>query len=584
MRRSKPQDTNPVSLLPTGSQQKLCSLKWVIWATHPQFPTSATIVGLALSVGVVSILLPHRSAQAHVSEPLVSLQPYTTIDPSSFVNTSITTSVESVAPLASAQPLLAEPAIAGVINASPFLGSGTVAEAPVRSAVELKPAAVSTSLPFLLSSPKAEVPVKLDTSLSSAHSVVIGPEVTIAAVASPIAAFSIDTAATAKPDNLSSSTQSVVVAPAVATQNSLPSGKTPVSSVALDQLNPDKPIAADKELAQSVIANVASVPVTTNLSEYQVKPGDTLETISSSHQVSKQALMKANQLDDADVLSAGQALKISAPQLQELREPESTFELPTVTSKEATSIKIAAVPPSVDSKGSLSDVSIPTIPKTTRSRSDLWTTVASHPQASSREPLETRNSKEATSETAIGKLPQQDSWETLSSTPDDYVAIVKRTILPQLSRLELPPLAPAKTYLPTVPVNGLAGSNQYNWPAKGILTSGYGRRWGRMHRGIDIAAPVGTPIAAAASGIVVESGWNSGGYGNLVEIRHLDGSLTVYAHNKRLLARVGQQVDQGQQIAELGNTGRSTGPHLHFEIHPFGKGAVNPVPYLAQRN
>ncbi|HEY9813003.1 MAG TPA: M23 family metallopeptidase, partial [Candidatus Sericytochromatia bacterium] len=121
------------------------------------------------------------------------------------------------------------------------------------------------------------------------------------------------------------------------------------------------------------------------------------------------------------------------------------------------------------------------------------------------------------------------------------------------------------------------------WPAKGVFTSGYGRRWGRMHKGIDIAAPIGTPIFASAPGIVIKSGWNSGGYGNLVEIQHFDGSTTRYAHNSRNLVVAGQEVQQGQQIAEMGSTGHSTGPHLHFEIHAYGKGAVNPVAYLQRR-
>ncbi|NJK27720.1 MAG: M23 family metallopeptidase, partial [Coleofasciculaceae cyanobacterium SM2_3_26] len=92
-----------------------------------------------------------------------------------------------------------------------------------------------------------------------------------------------------------------------------------------------------------------------------------------------------------------------------------------------------------------------------------------------------------------------------------------------------------------------------------MLTSGYGPRWGRMHKGIDIAAPVGTPIVAAAAGVVTYSRWNSGGYGNLVIIRHPDGSSTRYAHNSRLLVREGQEVDQGQLISEMGSTGFSTG-------------------------
>jgi murein DD-endopeptidase MepM/ murein hydrolase activator NlpD len=120
----------------------------------------------------------------------------------------------------------------------------------------------------------------------------------------------------------------------------------------------------------------------------------------------------------------------------------------------------------------------------------------------------------------------------------------------------------------------------FAWPAQGKLTSRFGRRWGRMHRGIDIAAPVGTPIYAAADGVVIDAGWHSGGYGNLVEIRHSDGTTTRYAHNSRIRVATGQQVRQGQQIADMGSTGRSTGPHLHFEIRPQGAGAVNPIAFL----
>ncbi|MBD2006462.1 MULTISPECIES: M23 family metallopeptidase, partial [Cyanophyceae] len=111
--------------------------------------------------------------------------------------------------------------------------------------------------------------------------------------------------------------------------------------------------------------------------------------------------------------------------------------------------------------------------------------------------------------------------------------------------------------------------------------SGYGRRWGRMHKGIDIAAPIGTPIFAAASGVVVYARWNSGGYGNLVDIQHPDGSLTRYGHNSKLLVVEGQRVEQGEAIALMGSTGRSTGPHLHFEIRTMqGKVTVNPIALL----
>jgi murein DD-endopeptidase MepM/ murein hydrolase activator NlpD len=143
---------------------------------------------------------------------------------------------------------------------------------------------------------------------------------------------------------------------------------------------------------------------------------------------------------------------------------------------------------------------------------------------------------------------------------------------------DLPPLPGADNFLPSS--RGIF--NGYIWPAKGQLSSGYGWRWGRMHRGIDIAADVGTPVYAAADGVVESAGWNSGGYGNMIDIRHADGSVTRYAHLNRILIQEGQNLKQGQQIAEMGSTGYSTGPHLHFEVH-LAQGTVNPISYLPGR-
>ena len=146
---------------------------------------------------------------------------------------------------------------------------------------------------------------------------------------------------------------------------------------------------------------------------------------------------------------------------------------------------------------------------------------------------------------------------------------------------EIPSLPSSGAYLPKPQQQQAAEVfDGYIWPAQGVFTSGYGWRWGRMHRGIDVAGPVGTPIVAAAPGTVTYSRWNSGGYGNLVEITHPDGSLTLYAHNNRNLVSEGQDVAQGQQIAEMGSTGFSTGPHLHFEIHRPGQGATDPMAFL----
>ena len=123
---------------------------------------------------------------------------------------------------------------------------------------------------------------------------------------------------------------------------------------------------------------------------------------------------------------------------------------------------------------------------------------------------------------------------------------------------------------------------QFAMPTRGLWTSGFGYRWGVLHGGIDIANSIGTPILAAADGVVVSAGYE-GGYGNIVKMRHSDGTATLYGHNSSVLVNVGQRVMAGDQIARMGNTGNSTGPHLHFEVHLNGTDRVDPVGWLAER-
>ncbi|MCY7398073.1 MAG: M23 family metallopeptidase [Sphingomonas bacterium] len=117
------------------------------------------------------------------------------------------------------------------------------------------------------------------------------------------------------------------------------------------------------------------------------------------------------------------------------------------------------------------------------------------------------------------------------------------------------------------------------------FTSGYGVRSdpfkGRaaMHAGIDLAGPIGTPIYATADGTVTESGFNSGGYGNLVKLDHGRGIETRYGHMSAILVRAGQRVTRGQMIGRMGSTGRSTGSHLHYEVR-IDTRAVNPIPFM----
>lgn len=100
----------------------------------------------------------------------------------------------------------------------------------------------------------------------------------------------------------------------------------------------------------------------------------------------------------------------------------------------------------------------------------------------------------------------------------------------------------------------------------GRISSRFGKRWGKFHDGIDIAAPTGTRVYAAHAGKVINSGSNLSGYGKTIIIRRVDGLTTVYAHNSKLIAKLGENVGQGDLISNVGSTGRSTGPHLHFEI------------------
>ncbi len=119
---------------------------------------------------------------------------------------------------------------------------------------------------------------------------------------------------------------------------------------------------------------------------------------------------------------------------------------------------------------------------------------------------------------------------------------------------------------------------KFMYPINTRITSYYGPRWGRIHEGLDFAAPMGSPIRAVSSGRVVYSGWATG-YGYVVIIEHQKGLRTLYAHNSKLLVNVRESVGKGEVISRSGNTGNSTGPHLHFEVQVNGR-PENPLNYI----
>ncbi len=143
--------------------------------------------------------------------------------------------------------------------------------------------------------------------------------------------------------------------------------------------------------------------------------------------------------------------------------------------------------------------------------------------------------------------------------------------------------AVAKPFV-TPELGKVAAQLALHWPlSQHEVTSLYGKRKRDFHEGVDFRARPGTPVFAAQTGKVIYAGNRIRGYGKMLVVKHDRGIATVYAHNSKLLVKTGQQLKQGQKIAISGNTGRSTGPHLHFEVR-MGPEAVDPMAFLASGN
>jgi murein DD-endopeptidase MepM/ murein hydrolase activator NlpD len=149
-----------------------------------------------------------------------------------------------------------------------------------------------------------------------------------------------------------------------------------------------------------------------------------------------------------------------------------------------------------------------------------------------------------------------------------------------------PPTAPPPPAEAAPPAPGAApapGAGRLRWPLANVprnIGSPFGARDGRAHEGIDLPAPTGTPVVAAADGEVVYAGDGIRGYGNLVVLQHPGDLLTVYAHNSAVYVTQGQAVRAGERVAAVGQTGRATGPHLHFEVRQ-GQIPRDPMSYLS---
>ncbi len=161
------------------------------------------------------------------------------------------------------------------------------------------------------------------------------------------------------------------------------------------------------------------------------------------------------------------------------------------------------------------------------------------------------------------------SFSTRGSAPSEDAERANR-ILDQMDRLNIYRIAAEKAPF------ALPLKNAFRY------TSGFGTRWGRLHAGTDFAAAHGTPVYSTANGTVIHAGWSSG-YGQLIKIKHEFGIETRYAHLSKIRVKVGQRVSRGDRIGDMGNTGRSTGTHLHYEVRVGGE-PVNPMIYIKAAN
>jgi murein DD-endopeptidase MepM/ murein hydrolase activator NlpD len=367
-------------------------------------------------------------------------------------------------------------------------------------------------------------------------------------------------------------------------------------SVTLPTRNADgRPVTAP--VAPSVAPVVSAPRVAAaglnQFSTYRVNLGDTVASIARAHNVTPSLLVSTNRLIDPNVIFVGQTLRI----------PEA----PSVGGADSPVALSRAFRESRASEASRAPSFQPTTPRSTNvsaggnSGENPYVQNLLSEVRALREQRSSRSQAEAQPAAAPVRIARVNN-PPIPSSDSVRIRVTEARVESSRSNAQVIAAAPAgsESYSPLLrPSNGtvvspdvppLPGgdnylpegstSNGYLWPARGVLTSGYGWRWGRMHAGIDIAADVGTPIYSAADGVVEYADWNSGGYGNLVEIRHPDGSLTRYAHLDSIGVRQGERVKQGQQIAEMGSTGYSTGPHLHFEVHLANQGSVNPMAYL----
>ena len=274
---------------------------------------------------------------------------------------------------------------------------------------------------------------------------------------------------------------------------------------------------------------------------YIVLPGDTLDSVAQRYQTSPYILIESNRLKSKQ-LTVGQRL--------------------TIPGKVATTENTADDVPS-NAQALLEEARL------------RLTAKAQEPAPSA--PIEESTSQEEAVATSGRQEQQQEAGPaTLLEEAQQRLAKRQASMLGaenQLFSAQDLQLASAKED------TAFRSGQRFIKPCQGVLFSPFGMRGGRLHAGVDIAGPIGTPVVAAKDGIVVTAGIRLSGYGQMIDIQHADNALTRYAHASKIFVRVGQRVRQGEVIMLRGCSGHCTGPHLHFEVR-IGGTPVNPMRFI----